>query len=349
MLSIAFRRSWCYRTYQGGVCALRLVITAEHHFVSSPDGRCWGPDTMTYQFWQRYLSIFDHVSVVARVRQVDQAPPSYTRVDGQGVSVQGMPEYVGPWEYLRVRRAFQQASAAATSPEDAVLLRAGCSPLAAAIETTLARRHQPFGVEVITDPYRVFAPGAIRHPLRPVFRRMFTHQLQRQCVRSAAATYVTQSALQERYPAGPTTFSTSYSDVDLPPEAFVRHHRSGALVGDVPTIISIGSMAQPYKGFDVLIDAIAHCAQRSLAINLILVGDGKHRQKLEQRVCRLGLQRRVPFGARAAGPERSLRHGLAHRRATQSDDRGAGARSPVHWYPRGRHPGAARRARPRAC
>ncbi len=48
---------------------MRLVITAEHHFVKSPDGAFWGPDSMTYSFWERYLAVFDGVSVVARVRE----------------------------------------------------------------------------------------------------------------------------------------------------------------------------------------------------------------------------------------------------------------------------------------
>ncbi|MGI8486462.1 MAG: glycosyltransferase [Thermomicrobiales bacterium] len=280
---------------------MKLVVTAEHHFVRSPDGTHWGPDSMTYRFWERYLDVFDRVSVVVRVRNVDRVSAEFTRADGPGATIRGMPEYTGPREYLRVRREFQRAAANATGPDDAVLLRVGCSPLAAAVESELGKRNQPFGVEVITDPYMVFAPGAIRHPLRPAFRRMYTRQLQRQCTNAVAATYVTRAALQERYPAGATTFVTSYSDVDLPPQALVDRGRSGELRGSVPTVVSIGSMAQLYKGFDVLIDAIARCAQRGLNVNLILVGDGKHRPELEHQVRQLGLQRQVTFTGQLAG------------------------------------------------
>lgn len=280
---------------------MRLVITAEQHFVKSSDGKHWGPDSMTYPFWERYLDVFDHVSIVARVRPVGTVLPHFTQVDGMGVSVQAVPEYTGPREFLTVRRAFQRIAETATRPEDAVLLRVGCSPLAATVESVLANRRQPYGVEVITDPYMVFAPGAIRHPLRPLFRTMFTRQLQRQCSRAVVAAYVTRSALQQRYPAGAGTFSASYSDVDLPPEAFISHGRTGDLMAAVPTIVSVGSMAQLYKGFDVLIDAIARCIQRGVVINLILVGDGKHRSELEQQVHRLGLQRHVTFTGQLAG------------------------------------------------
>jgi len=131
--------------------------------------------------------------------------------------------------------------------------------------------------------------------VRPVFRRMFTRQLKRQCANANAATYVTRAALQAFYPAGPETYSVHYSDVDLPPAAFVERARSGALVAHVPTIVSIGSMAQLYKGFDVLIEAVARCIGRGLTLRLVLIGDGRHRPELEAQVQRLGLSQQVTF------------------------------------------------------
>ncbi len=63
------------------------------------------------------------------------------------------------------------------------------------------RRH-PYGVEVVGDPHDVFAPGAVRHPLRRLFRWQGSRALRRQCVESACASYVTERTLQARYPAG---------------------------------------------------------------------------------------------------------------------------------------------------
>lgn len=280
---------------------MRLVITAEHHFVKSPDGAFWGPDSMTYSFWERYLAVFDGVSVVARVREVETVAGEYTRIDGPGVSVHGLPEYVGPRAYFKVRREFRRRAALAVNASDAVLLRVGCSPLAAAVESTLRTTGHPYGVEVISDPHMVFARGAIRHPLRPAIQRIFTRQLKRQCTHATAATYVTRSTLQALYPAGPAAHATSCSDVNLPDHAFVDDPRPGALLADVPTILSIGSMAQVYKGFDVLIEAVARCTARGLPLRLVLIGDGRHRPELEQQVARLGLHEHVTFTGQLPG------------------------------------------------
>lgn len=280
---------------------MRLVITAEHHFARLPDGSFWGPDSMTFPFWERYLAVFDQISVVARVRELGEVTDAYRRIDGPGVSVHALPDYVGPRAYLKVRREFRRRAASAARPGDAVLLRVGCSPLAAAVASTLRSTGHPYGVEVITDPEMVFAPGAIRHPLRPFFRRMFTRQLERQCANATAATYVTRSALQERYPAGPAAWATHYSDVDLPPEAFVEEARTGILMAEVPTIVSIGSMAQLYKGFDILIEAVARCIGRGLPLRLVLIGDGRHRPELEAQAARLGIASQVTLTGQLPG------------------------------------------------
>jgi len=280
---------------------MKLVITAEHHFARLPDGSFWGRDSMTYPFWERYLAVFDHVSVVARVRDLAEVSGAYRRIDGPGVSVHALPDYVGPRGYLKVHREFARRAALAVGPGDAVLLRVGCSPLAAKVVSTLRSTGHPYGVEVITDPEMVFAPGALRHPLRPFFRRMFTRQLERQCANATAATYVTRSALQDRYPAGPSAWVTHYSDVDLPAGAFVEEPRAGDLLAEAPTIVSIGSMAQLYKGFDVLIEAAARGIRRGLPLRLMLIGDGRHRPELEARVAHLGIASQVTFTGQLPG------------------------------------------------
>ena len=44
---------------------------------------------------------------------------------------------------------------------DAVIMRVS-SHLAGLLEPKLAREGRPFGLEVVNDPYDVFAPGAVR-------------------------------------------------------------------------------------------------------------------------------------------------------------------------------------------
>ncbi|MEM2002514.1 MAG: hypothetical protein QXT77_07725, partial [Candidatus Methanomethylicaceae archaeon] len=79
--------------------------------------------TFAYNFWQRYLEVFDSVRVVARVKDVPSVPDRYRRADGENVSFAPIPYYVGPWQFLirlpKVKRAVQES----VTFQDAVILR----------------------------------------------------------------------------------------------------------------------------------------------------------------------------------------------------------------------------------
>jgi glycosyltransferase involved in cell wall biosynthesis len=147
----------------------------------------------------------------------------------------------------------------------------------------------------VGDPFDVFAPGSVSHPLRPVFRRWFAWQLKKQCRQAVGVAYVTERTLQNRYPASAGAYTTSYSSVDLPESAFGTRLQKPRPHGRSLTLLTIGSMAQPYKGTDVLIDAFHLASQRYEDLELLIVGDGKHRAAFEQHARRLGLGQRVRF------------------------------------------------------
>jgi glycosyltransferase involved in cell wall biosynthesis len=135
----------------------------------------------------------------------------------------------------------------------------------------------------------------VEHPLRPFFRWWFSRRLRRECAGAAAAAYVTEAALQRRYPASPGAFSTHFSDVELPDAALAPSPRPADPGARALTLISVGSLAQLYKAPDVLIDAVGACAGAGLDLRLDLVGDGKFRPALEARVAARGLGGRVRF------------------------------------------------------
>src|SRR5437867_4440191 len=189
---------------------MNVAVTCEHRFARTPDGSVWTTGVNSYEFWTRYLAVFDRVKVVARVKDADIADPGWLRADGAGVEFAAVPNYLGPWQYLaraaKVRRAVHQA----VVESEAVIMRVS-SHLAGCLEPKLIRSGHPFGLEVVNDPYDVFAPGAVRYKLRALFRWWFTRQLRRQCARAAGVAYVTETALQLRYPN--QAYSVGMSDV----------------------------------------------------------------------------------------------------------------------------------------
>ena len=281
---------------------MNVCVFLEHRFDRTPNGEIWTQIACAYPFWLRYLKVFDSVRVVARVRCVDAVPANYQRADGDNVSFIPVPYYIGPWQYLQRARQIHSAIESAVSSTDAIILRVP-SRISSCLNSWLSETKYPYALEVVGDPYDVFAPGSVRSLLRPYFRWWFTHQLKQQCQRATAISYVTEFALQKRYPPGLDAFSTHYSDV------FLTHYSSIELSGsdfapyprqsltDVKTytLITVASLAQLYKAPDILIDAVAIAIGRGCNLQLVIVGDGKYRPELEARAKSRGIGEQVAF------------------------------------------------------
>ena len=273
---------------------MRVVVAVEHRFVRTPDGAVWTQTMFAHSYWQRYFEVFDEILAVARVRDVPDVPSDWKRADGERVSFAAIPYYIGPWQYLFKARQVKQAARKAVRTEDAVIFYLS-SQISSCIEPMLRRMGHPYGIYVIADPYDVFAPGSVKSPLRPFLRWWSPRRLRDQCANASAAAYITEKALQRRYPPDPGVFTAHYSMTELPDSAFATTPRSGFQEKQSLTLITLASLAQLYKAPDVLIDAVAVCVAEGLDIKLVLVGDGQYRQKLEARAQGHGLGDRVCF------------------------------------------------------
>jgi glycosyltransferase involved in cell wall biosynthesis len=276
---------------------MRLILLYDHRFYRDVNGIVFSAQNYNYSlFARRYLTIFDQVTILARV--VDRH--NYKRrgrfTEGDGVIVIPVGDWYGPFGFLFQRNAVINRLRAHIQPDSAVMM------IVPGVLGTMAfadfqKIGQPYGVEVIGDPHDVFAPQASSHPLRSLFRWWFAHNLKQQCAHATAAAYVTSEALQKRYPPNPKAFTTYYSSIELTEEAFIETpplQRIGVRK-DAFTLVHVGTMAQLYKAQDDLIRAVYHCLAQGFNIRLILVGDGKHRVGLGGLVEKLGLSGHVCF------------------------------------------------------
>jgi glycosyltransferase involved in cell wall biosynthesis len=273
---------------------VRILVVCEQRFAAGPNGSVWTTTSQPQAFWSRYLGAFSQVMVLARVAPPLVVSADAQRADGPGVQFSSLPYYVGPREFLRVATELRRQIRGTWRWGDAVIVRA-YSPLSTQLLPRLARLGYPYALEVVSDPQDAFAPGGVRHPLRPIFRRWFSRSLRRQCLDAIAVAYVTESTLQQRYPARPTTFTTHYSSVALEDGDLFDEPRTFSEAPRSPHLVFVGSLAQMYKGPDVLIDAAARCVAQAVDLQLTIVGEGRHRPELERRARDLGIADRVRF------------------------------------------------------
>lgn len=271
---------------------MNLSVFLQHRFMGTPDGCVWTKTIFGYPFWERYLDVFDQVNVVARVQDVHQRLSEWVPANGNQVSFVRLPFYIGPEQYLRNLGQVRRLTKETLHNNPAVIFRVD-PQVALFAEPLLISTKRPYGLEVVTDPYDVFSPGAIKNIFRPIYRLMFTSLLRTQCARASAVAYVTKQSLQQRYPC--PNYSIAVSDVEIDDCDQVTKPRQFLPVKYPLRLIAVGTMEQLYKAPDILIKAFSLCVNRGLDLELIMVGDGKYKSQLQAQVNSLGLGQRVNF------------------------------------------------------
>ncbi len=295
---------------------MRLLIAYDHHFLRAADGGVYVGHPMAlagYRAWEPYLKVFETVFVLARVRRLaPEEKPNSARADGPGVEFHDVPDYLGPWEYARSFWSARAAVRRGVDRADACILKAP-GMIAQMARSRLAQARRPYAVEVIADPWDMYAPGAVRSVVRPWVRRRWMRALGSICREAGAVCYVTREALQRRYPPGPNTWSTFVSDVDLEsvsiaPESAIQNRRShweALFRGDCDCRLIVGfvgALGQLYKAPDILLRAAAVCLRSNLPLRVVIAGDGKYRRFLEDLTRELGIEQHVLFlGSLAPG------------------------------------------------
>jgi glycosyltransferase involved in cell wall biosynthesis len=236
-------------------------------------------------FWDRYLRVFDTVTIIARSRQVDEISPNDILISNDKVKFIAIPYYIGIMG--RIKKHFKIVSVLKTLSNDkksAFILRVG-SPIADILAPLLQKRNVKYAVEVVGDPFDVFAPGAIQIPLRPFFRLYFSYKLKKQCANASFSSYVTEKALQNRYPPLKSIESINASSIDLHKEFFFKRELAEA---KIKRWLFVGTLEQYQKAPDILIKAFALLKDRN--IELTIVGDGRKRKDLEELCLKLELE-----------------------------------------------------------
>ncbi|TCP52339.1 glycosyltransferase involved in cell wall biosynthesis [Tumebacillus sp. BK434] len=279
---------------------MKLLVALEAHFYRTPDGRVWNDSVSDASFWQRYLKVFPEVLVVARVKQVETADPKWKLSGGENIEFWCLPDYQGPWQYLKRRRALREEIKKAVKACDAVMLRVP-GAIGTLVWNVVKKTNKPYACEVVGDPWDSLAPGTVQSIARPLARVLTTWNLKRQCEQADGVSYVTEKTLQRRYP-NRAAFYTHYSSIELYDNAYADSPRTEAPHGEV-RIFNAGSMATLYKAQDVQIQALHKLRARGINARLVLAGDGVCRAQFEEVAASLELSDKVDFLGLLPGPE----------------------------------------------
>ena len=285
----------------------KLLVTVDHQFMRTPDGQVWVKTIYGYDFWKRYLNVFDSTRIACRIQDVAEINEEMLLSSGDKVEFFALPQYRGPKEFaLRYFQIKKQMKGVADDC-DCALFRIP-SPIANGVQKEAAKKKLPWAVEVVNDPWDTFAPGSFKSIVRPVVRVFFTRQVKYMARKANGASYVTQFALQKRYPAAASLneaddkhFESYYSSVILKNDYFLEQHE---LPKSPYTIIHINSCITDYsKGHDVVIRALKIIRDAGLDARVVFVGDGPARQEFEKMAKDAGVGEYVTFTGLLSSPQ----------------------------------------------
>jgi phosphatidylinositol alpha-1,6-mannosyltransferase len=274
---------------------MQLVVTSEARFQRTPDGAIWCTSHFPYpyEFWTRYLSVYTSVILLARVQDVASVEAKAERVDGANISVHALPYYVGPLAYLTHFFSLRRSIMAVIQAERRYILRLG-SPIGDILYKFLKKQNLKYGVEVVGDPWDMFAPGGIKHPLRPFLRLWFVYVLKRECRDAFVASYVTERLLQQRYPPKKAALTIHASSIVLGDEAYAANPRVYEKKSSY-SLVLVGSLEHAHKGVDLLIEALALLQKRNLQVTATVVGQGKMKDDFVKLAHSLGVSELIKF------------------------------------------------------
>ena len=257
---------------------MKLYFATEARFVKSK-GAYHSLGGFSVELWKRYLEHFDHIVVIARVKHDD----SYVSDPGQAISIPEvtfleLPYYVGFRGYLQNRKEIHAILNDRLSDDGCHICRLP-GQVGGEVIRVLKRKGIPYACEVVGDPWDVFAPGAVSHPLRPILRIVSAVSLKRQVASARAVLYVTRYTLQKRYPASDGAFSAGVSDVIIRDDVMAAEPEVHA-IKDHYVLLSIGSLEQMYKAPDIVIAALASLRKRGRDVRLIWLGDGRFKDEM---------------------------------------------------------------------
>ena len=272
-----------------------LSVVLEQVFLKDKNGRYGSLSTFDDKFWARYLSVFDQVRIVARVKSVPAFSEQVSILTDERIVFFEVPHYRGFAQYARRYMSVNAALKRATQCEGPWVVRLP-GTLGMTVTSMLRKKRRIYAVELVGDPFDVFQPGGAGSGIvRPLARMIFTRETKTACRAANAVAYVTQSALQRRYPSNVTAVTETYSSITLRRDQFVSVARHYTVAPSPLRLIFVGSLAQTIKGVDILIRAVKHLVDKGNYVSLAVIGSGALKKTLEAQARSEGVHSSVTF------------------------------------------------------
>ena len=283
-----------------------LIVTCAHAYMIE-DGSIYTPSVHSYEFFKRYLNVFDEIEVVARLRSATaEETQNMILMSGPRLSVCAIPYFRGMKQMSRHIIKITKAIAKSKKQNDCVIYRAP------QVESYLAwflggSRKKPCAVEVVADP------KGWTH-VKGIAKLINIYMLRQICKKANGATYETAEYLQKLYPPKASikgkskyAFTSYYSSVDLDRKDFLGS-KSYVPVPNPFTIVHVSNaLDDDLKGHSTVIRTASMLKNKGYNIKVKFIGDGTAIDEFKAYARQMGIDKEVEFTGRISGKENVMK------------------------------------------
>lgn len=257
---------------------MKLLVCSCARLFKTPDGIVYTPVAYGYDFYKRYLQVFDEVCVAGFCDYVSQEKvKDMLQVSGERLSVFEVPYPHGEWDYIFKRRKIVKAIKNVMDSCDAALLRVP-ETLCFLIMENLIHGKKPWAIEVTSDPLNLYTKeNGCPSKYRDVYRIWYSRQLRRACKYANGTSYVTEFGLQDHFPPNlleKNHFTTFYTDTNITVDDTVKP-RCYPAEGTIRLLHIAVSISGYPKGHKEAIMALKEMIDADMDVELTLVGGGE--------------------------------------------------------------------------
>ncbi|MBQ8156319.1 glycosyltransferase [Candidatus Saccharibacteria bacterium] len=167
------------------------------------------------------------------------------------------------------------------------------------IPVVTTEHNQP---EVLTEPLHV--PGFVRRPVNAMLNAYFVNRQSKSDYVTMPTELAIDNLLGEKDLGVPVKAVSNGVDLTnfRPGKVPSAIYNKYSILPNVPTVLYIGRV-DPEKNVEMVIEAFDECLKTVPEAQLVIVGDGVDRARLQTLAKRLGIAKSVKFLGRVVGPE----------------------------------------------
>lgn len=282
---------------------MKLLLVLEHRFFILPDGKTvYCERNVDYSFLERYLQVFDAVTVCARAQNVSADFKGKLLASGDNVDFMPLPDFRGSTgivqNYWKCRKIIKEN----ISRYDAVMLRSP-SPISLLALNPVIHSKKPFAAEFVINPRTMFDKDSnpTRRAIVGLMQMMFVNHAKKLCRTANGVSYVTEHVLQEEFPCRAITegeseryFTEHYSTINIAKEDYSGVHEPSK-EGEPVKICHTGYMDGYSKGHLAVMDVVKNCIEDGLNVELHFIGSGRIENRFKQYAVDNGIGDKVVF------------------------------------------------------